>query len=138
MTRIGLAVFAFSFLALLGLLGMHQEPRWPMDPGVPDGITATFSIAAVDPATGQSGAAVASKYPAVGKVVAHARPGVGAFCTQHYDMRVWGPKALDLLADGKLPEETLAELLRPDKKPGLRQLGIIDMNGRSDQRHPVE
>ncbi len=135
------ASFLFAgiiFLSWSALDQGHPQSRWPDDPGIPDGVTATFSIAAVDPDKGVCGAAVASKYPAVGKVVAHARAGVGAFCTQHWDMRVWGPKALDLLADGKLPEETLAELLRPDKKPGLRQLGIIDMHGRSAQRHPVE
>jgi uncharacterized Ntn-hydrolase superfamily protein len=98
---------------------------------------ATFSIAAVDPETGTCGAAVASKYPAVGKVVAHARAGVGAFCTQHYGMKQWGEPALDLLEQGKLPEEVFVELLGNDKQPGGRQLGIIDMQGRSAQRHPV-
>jgi uncharacterized Ntn-hydrolase superfamily protein len=98
---------------------------------------ATFSIAAVDPDNGVCGAAVASKYPAVGKVVAHARSGVGAFCTQHYGVTKWGTPALDLLAAGKLPEEVLTELLREDKQPGGRQLAVIDMKGRSAQRHPI-
>lgn len=106
-------------------------------PGAADGITATFSIAAVDPDTGVCGGAVASKYPAVGKVVVHARAGVGAFCTQHYDVRAWGPKALDLLGGGKLPEEVLAELMRADKLPGQRQLAMIDMLGRTAQHHPI-
>jgi uncharacterized Ntn-hydrolase superfamily protein len=100
-------------------------------------IIATFSIAAVDQETGQCGAAVASKYPAVGKVVAHARPGVGAFCTQHYGVQKWAGKALDLLAEKKLPEEVLTDLLKTDKYPGGRQLAIIDMKGQSAQRHPV-
>jgi uncharacterized Ntn-hydrolase superfamily protein len=107
--------------------------------GVPpkQAIIATFSIAAVDPDTGICGAAVASRFPAVGKVVAHARPGVGAFCTQHSGVQAWGSKALDLLAEKKLPEEVLTELLKDDKNFGGRQLGIIDMKGRSAQRHPV-
>jgi uncharacterized Ntn-hydrolase superfamily protein len=100
-------------------------------------IIATFSIAAVDPETGQCGAAVASKFPAVGKVVAHARAGVGAYCTQHYDLRASAPKALDMLADKKLPEEVLGDILKGDKAPGMRQLAIIDMKGQSAQRHPV-
>jgi uncharacterized Ntn-hydrolase superfamily protein len=100
-------------------------------------VIATFSIAAVDPETGQCGAAVASRFPAVGKVVAHARPGVGAYCTQHYDIRATAPKALDLLADKKTPEETLAEILKTDKFPGQRQLAIIDMKGQSAQHHPT-
>lgn len=98
---------------------------------------ATFSIAAVDIEAKQCGAAVASKYPAVGKVVAFARADVGAFCTQHYGMTKWGKPALDMLEEGKLPEEVLIQLLRDDKMPGQRQLGIIDMHGRSAQRHPV-
>src|SRR5579859_927050 len=126
-------------LATLAAALLLLSPRWPAaDPGIPperagcppagDKI-ATFSIAAVDPETGVCGAAVASKFPAVGKVVAHARAGVGAFCTQHFGVKDWGPKALDLLGDGKLPEEVLADLLKPDKNPGGRQLGIIDMKG---------
>jgi hypothetical protein len=95
----------------------RSDPCRPAGPGVPDGITATFSIAAIDPATGVCGGAVASKYPAVGKVVVHARPGVGAICRQHLDIRPWAPKALDLLEDGKLPEEVLGELQRADKLP---------------------
>src|SRR5471032_207463 len=75
-------------------------------------VIATFSIAAVDPDTGECGAAVASKFPAVGKVVAHARSGVGAYCTQHYDIRASAPTALDLLANKKTPEETIAEILK--------------------------
>src|SRR5438105_5021493 len=86
----------------------------PTEPPLGEKI-ATFSIAAVDPDTGVCGAAVASKYPAVGKVVAHARADVGAFCTQYQGLKEWGPKALDILADGKLPEEVLTDLLKPDK-----------------------
>ncbi len=63
--------------------------------------------------------------------------GVGAFCTQHYGVKKWGDKALDALAQGNLPEEVLADLLKNDKFPGGRQLGIIDMQGRSAQHHPV-
>jgi uncharacterized Ntn-hydrolase superfamily protein len=109
----------------------------PLPAPPPEEIIATFSIAAVDIEAGQCGAAVASKYPAVGPVVAHARAGVGAFCTQHYGMQKWSTPALDMLEEGKLPEEVLAELLRKDDRPGMRQLAIIDMQGRSAQHHPV-
>ncbi|MBI2478570.1 MAG: DUF1028 domain-containing protein [Planctomycetia bacterium] len=53
-------------------------------------ITATFSIVAVDPENRVCGAAVASKYPAVGKVVPYVRAEVGAFCTQHHHVPKWG------------------------------------------------
>ena len=100
------------------------------------GITGTFSIVAADPETGVCGAAVASKYPAVGKVVPYVRGGVGAFCTQHWHNPKWGERALDLLAEGKLPEQVLAELLANDRNRGKRQLAIIDMAGRASNRNP--
>ncbi|HUT32397.1 MAG TPA: DUF1028 domain-containing protein [Planctomycetota bacterium] len=90
---------------------------------------------AVDLEAGECGAAVASKYPAVGRVVPYVRAAVGAFCTQHHHEPAWGEKALDLLALGKLPEEVLAILLKDDPKPGKRQLGIIDMKGRAANRN---
>jgi uncharacterized Ntn-hydrolase superfamily protein len=81
---------------------------------------------------------VASKYPAVGKVVPYVRAGVGAFCTQHHHVPAWGRPALDLLEQQKLPEEVLSELLRQDKSPGLRQLAIIDARGRAAIHNPTE
>ena len=101
------------------------------------GVSGTFSIVAVDPNTGVCGAAVASKYPAVGKVVPYARAGVGAFCTQHWHNPAWGERALDLLAKGRLPEQVLAELLRDDERRDKRQLAIIDMSGRAANRNPA-
>lgn len=99
-------------------------------------ITATFSIVAADPETGVCGAAVASKYPAVGKVVPYVRPGVGAFCTQHHHVPKWGEPALDMLAAGKRPEAVLLELLKDDPDAELRQLAIIDMQGRIANHNP--
>jgi len=100
-------------------------------------VSGTFSIVAVDPNAGICGAAVASKYPAVGKVVPYVRAGVGAFCTQHWHNPPWGERALDLLAQGRLPEEVLAELLRDDPRRDKRQLAIIDMSGRAANRNPA-
>jgi uncharacterized Ntn-hydrolase superfamily protein len=100
-------------------------------------LSATFSIVAVDPVSGVCCAAVASKYPAVGKVVPHVRPGVGAFCTQHYHEHKYGPRALDLLEQGRLPEAVLAELLTDDPLRDQRQLAIIDMRGRAANCNPA-
>ena len=100
-------------------------------------ITATFSIVAVDPATGQCGAAVASKYPAVGKVVPYVRAGVGAFCTQHWHHPPWGEQALDLLQRGKTPVDVLGTLLRDDPDRDQRQLAIIDAKGRTASVNPT-
>ncbi|QOV89327.1 DUF1028 domain-containing protein [Humisphaera borealis] len=101
----------------------------------PAEITATFSIIAVDPETGEVGAAVASKYPAVGRVVPYVKAGVGAFITQHYHNPPWGPQAIDMLAAGKMPEEILATLLKNDPRAGKRQLAVIAADGRAAQRH---
>jgi uncharacterized Ntn-hydrolase superfamily protein len=102
-----------------------------------EGVSGTFSIVAVDPNTGVCGAAVASKYPAVGNVVPYVRAGVGAFCTQHWHNPPWGERALGLLAKGDLPEQVLAELLRDDPQRDKRQLAIIDMSGRAANRNPA-
>src|SRR5215212_7690880 len=99
--------------------------------------TATFSICAVDPEAGLCGAAVASKYKAVGHVVPYVRAGVGAFCTQHHHVPQWGEPVLDSLAEGKRPEDILAELLKRDKEPELRQLGLIDMKGQAAVHNPT-
>jgi hypothetical protein len=84
---------AFSVCVVSATLSHAQSAVLPRD-----GISATFSIVAVDPETGVCGAAVASKYPAVGKVVPYVRAGVGAFCTQHWHNPKWGERALELLA----------------------------------------
>ncbi len=101
-------------------------------------VSGTFSIVAVDPNAGVCGAAVASKYPAVGKVVPYVRAGVGAFCTQHWHNPEWGERALDMLEKGRLPEQVLAELLRNDDRRDKRQLAIIDMSGRAANRNPAK
>src|SRR5690242_6728154 len=91
-------------LMMIGTLGFGARTTrgdGPLVQEPPDGITATFSIVAADPETGICGAAVASKYPAVGKVVPYVRAGVGAFCTQHWHNPKWGVPALDQLEAGK-------------------------------------
>src|SRR5687768_3311043 len=131
MIRIGLLALTLA----IPWAGYAKEP----DASLPDhGVSATFSIVACDPETGVCGAAVASKYPAVGKVVPYVRGGVGAFCTQHWHNPKIGERALDLLAEGKLPEEVLGELLKDDERRDKRQLAIIDMQGRAANRNPSQ
>jgi uncharacterized Ntn-hydrolase superfamily protein len=101
-------------------------------------ITATFSIVAVEPDTGVCGAAVASKYPAVGKVVPIAVGGVGAFCTQHYHVPKWRQQAIDLLREKVRPEDVLTRLLKDDPQPEQRQLAIIDAQGRTAVHNPTQ
>ena len=120
-----------TFFVLASLLSQSLE-------AAPPEITATFSIVAVDPENHVCGAAVASKYPAVGKVVPYVRADVGAFCTQHHHVPKWGEPALDLLQAGKRPETVIAELLKDDKSHELRQLAIIDMQGQAAVHNPTQ
>src|SRR5215510_15128769 len=91
----------------------------------------TFSLCAIDPATGQSGAAVTTRVPFVGRAVPHVRAGVGAVCTQASTMVEYGPRGLDLLEKGVAPADALQQLLADDAMKESRQVGIIDMKGRA-------
>jgi len=91
----------------------------------------TFSICAIDPATGQSGAAVTTRVPFVGRAVPHVRAGIGAVCTQASTMVEFGPRGLDLLEKGVAPADALKQLLDSDAQRESRQVGIIDMKGRT-------
>jgi uncharacterized Ntn-hydrolase superfamily protein len=91
----------------------------------------TFSLCAIDPATGQSGAAVTTRVPFVGRAVPHVRAGVGAVCTQASTMVEYGPRGLDLMAKGIEPAAVLQQLLSDDAQRESRQVGLIDMTGRS-------
>src|SRR5688500_6857488 len=91
----------------------------------------TFSLCAIDPATNQSGAAVTTRVPFVGRAVPHVRAGVGAVCTQASTVVEYGPRGLDLMAKGVEPSAAVAQLLSDDQQRESRQLGMIDMKGRS-------
>src|SRR3979409_895444 len=97
------------------------------DEGLPQ--YSTFSLCAIDPATGQSGAAVTTRVPFVGRAVPHVRVGVGAVCTQASTVVEYGPRGLDLLAKGVEPQDVLKQLLAPDEGRESRQVGVIDMKG---------
>jgi len=99
------------------------------DEGLPQ--YSTFSLCAIDPATGQSGASVTTRVPFVGRAVPHVRAGVGAVCTQASTVVEYGPRGLDLLAKGVEPAAVLQQLLADDAQRESRQVGVIDMKGRS-------
>jgi uncharacterized Ntn-hydrolase superfamily protein len=91
----------------------------------------TFSIVAFDPATGELGVAVESKYFGVGSVVPWAKAGVGAVATQALGKMSFGPDGLRLMESGKSPREALDTLLAADSKREQRQIGMIDAQGRT-------
>jgi len=92
---------------------------------------ATFSIAARDPANGDLGVAVQSKFPNVRVAVPFAKAGVGAVATQSFANSDFGTKGLKLLALGATPEEVLTIIGRDDPDLQDRQVGIVDSKGRS-------
>ncbi|ALC88796.1 fimbrial assembly protein FimA [Bacillus sp. FJAT-18017] len=91
----------------------------------------TFSIIGFDPVEKEWGIAVQSKFLGVGAVVPWAKAGVGAVATQSYANTSYGPRALELMAEGKTAEETLKLILEEDKEREMRQVGIIDSFGNS-------
>lgn len=90
----------------------------------------TFSIAAVDTATGDVGAAAATRFLAVGAGVLWAEVGVGAVCTQALARIAYGPECLDRLRTGDHPEAVIARATALDEGRADRQLGVVDADGR--------
>lgn len=90
----------------------------------------TFSIVAYDPASRAWGIAVASKFPAVGAVVPWAEAGAGAVATQSHANTTFGPEGLAMMRSGKSAEATLEALLGRDEDRALRQVGVVDAQGR--------
>lgn len=94
-------------------------------------LAATFSIVARDPKADELGVAVQSRYFSVGSGVPWAQHGVGAIATQSIVEVSYGPLGLRLLEAGKRPREALFELTEADPRAELRQVGIVDAEGRS-------
>ena len=132
---------ARQILSILGLAGVVVSSvgvlaQQRAADGVPvnaagDPQYSTFSLCAVDPATKQSGAAVTTRVPFVGRAVPHVRAGIGAVCTQASTRVENGREGLDLLAKGVAPADVLQQLLASDQQRESRQVGVIDMQGRS-------
>jgi len=92
---------------------------------------ATYSICACDLAAGQWGVATQSKFLAVGSVVPWAEPQVGAIATQSYANPRYGPDGLALLREGLSAEQVVARLTAADADREVRQLGVVDGEGRA-------
>src|SRR5437016_9124232 len=93
-------------------------------------IVATYSIAACDLEAKQWGVAVQSKFLSVGSVVPWAEPEVGAIATQAYANPRYGPNGLALLRDGFSAAEVVERLTSEDDERDVRQLGVVDGEGR--------
>jgi len=90
----------------------------------------TFSILAISSDSRLMGVAVASGSTSVGDRVPHVKPGVGVIATQAYTNVTYGIKGLELLTKGLSPKQALDRLLMKDSERELRQVAIMNLNGR--------
>ena len=88
----------------------------------------TWSILARDE-HGFFGAAIASRFFAVGALCVHTRRGVGALSTQALLNPLYGPAGLDLLAQQLAPSEIIAQLIESDQGREQRQIHILPFSG---------
>jgi uncharacterized Ntn-hydrolase superfamily protein len=91
---------------------------------------ATYSIVARDPATGEMGVAVQSHWFSVGPIVTWAEAGVGVVATQSFVEPAYGPRGLELMRGGRPAPEALAALIAADESRAVRQVAMIDAQGR--------
>lgn len=91
----------------------------------------TFSIVAYDPGRQEWGVAVQSKFLAAAAVVSWARAGAGAVATQSYANLAYGPEGLEMMARDVPAEDVILALTRDDEERGLRQVGVVDKQGRA-------
>lgn len=92
-------------------------------------VVSTFSIVAIDRATGEMGIAVQSRFIAVGSVVPWAKATVGAVATQSFANTTFGPEGLKLMSEGQTARQALDKLLAADKDRDRRQVGFVDAKG---------
>ena len=97
---------------------------------------ATFSILGYDPATGEVGGTVQSRVFAVGNGVLWAEADVGVVATQAIVDVSYGPRAIALLREGKVPAEIVKQIWEkdPDPRPENwtkqgRQFAVMNVKG---------
>ena len=91
----------------------------------------TYSIVAIDKESGQMGGAVQSHWFSVGSLVLWANPGVGVVATQSFVRPEYGPELLNMFSRGVSPQFALNMLLKEDSEQNVRQIGAVDIKGRS-------
>jgi len=89
----------------------------------------TFSIVAMDPATGEMAVGVQSHWFAVGTIVSWGRSGVGVVATQSFVNPAYGPSGLDLMEAGTAADKALTLLRKKDEGEAFRQVAMLDASG---------
>ncbi len=90
----------------------------------------TWSLLVRDPATGALGAAVATRFFAVGALAIHAEGGVAALATQALINPMYAIDGMARLRAGEPAAAVAAALLTADAGRDHRQLHIVDAHGR--------
>ncbi len=93
----------------------------------------TYSLLVRDPATGALGAAVASRFFAVGALTIAVEGGVAALSTQALVNPMYAVAAMPRLRAGEDPAAVLGELVSADAGMDHRQFHILDAQGRIAQ-----
>ncbi|MCG7393712.1 DUF1028 domain-containing protein [Microvirga sp. ACRRW] len=91
----------------------------------------TWSIIAKDLKTGAFGVAVTTKFFAVGALCPYGAAQLGALATQAFVNPLYGYDGLRLLAEGRSAEEIVGILTAADPGRHVRQLHVIDREGRT-------
>jgi len=124
-------VIAFGSIVHFGAANLAAQGAPPPTLSVtPQRPVHTFSIVARDPATGEMGVAVQSHWFSVGAIVSWAEAGVGAVATQSFVDPAYGPLGLELMRAGRSAPDALKSLLAGDDGRDVRQVAMIDMQGR--------
>jgi len=89
----------------------------------------TFSVAGICPDTGMMGCAITSSSICVASRCAFVRSGTGVALTQNITNPDLGPLALDLLAEGRTPQQAIEALAYVDTDVQWRQLGVLNAEG---------
>jgi uncharacterized Ntn-hydrolase superfamily protein len=91
----------------------------------------TWSIVAKDAQTGAFGVAVTTKFFAVGAMCPFGTGRLGALATQAFSNPLYGIDGLRLLSEGRSAPEIVAILTAGDPGREVRQLHVIDRDGRT-------
>jgi len=110
---------------LISVSPTFAQSMKPADP-----LAHTYSIVARDANTGEMAVAVQSHWFSVGTGVSWGEAGVGVVATQSFTNKSFGIRGLELLKQGKSPQETLTVLLSDDEGKDFRQVAILDNQGR--------
>lgn len=118
--------YTLTLLTLPVILSAQEPVVWGNSP---DPLFHTFSIAAIDPRTGETGVAVTTRNACVGNGVPWVRVGVGAVATQASTRVEYGTELLDLIEAGSSASEALQRSVAADGRADRRQVGVISLDG---------